>query len=329
MKFPRRQFLRLTAGAAALPGMSRIARAQAYPTKPITMLVPFAAGGGTDLVGRIMAERVRESLGQPVIIENVTGANGSFGTGRAARAAADGYTLVVGTTSTHVFNGALYALQYDVANDFAPIALITTQPNLIVARKAFPASDLKGLIAWLKANPDKATAGTAGVGNGAHLSGLLFQKATGTQFQFIPYRGGGPALLDLVAGQIDLMLVAAADSSEHVRAGTIKTFAIMAKTRMASKPDIPTVDEAGMPGLYFSSWYALFAPKGTPIPVVAKLNAATVGALAHPTVRSRLAELGQEIPPREQQTPEALRAIQKADIEKWWPIIKSAGIKAE
>ena len=287
-------------------------------------------GGRRDGPGRTHHGRADERIaGQPVIIENVTGAGGSVGTGRAARAAPDGYTLIAGTSGTHVFNGALYALRYDVANDFAPIALVTTQPWLIAARKTFSASDLKGLIAWLKANPDKATAGTGGVGNGAHPSGLLFQKATGTRFQFIPYRGGGPALLDLVAGQIDLMLVAAADSSEHVHAGTIKPFAIMAKTRMASEPDIPTVDEAGMPELYFSSWYALFAPKGTPMPVVAKLNAATVAALAHPTVRSRLAELGQEIPPREQQTPEALRSFQKAEIEKWWPIIRAAGIKAE
>jgi tripartite-type tricarboxylate transporter receptor subunit TctC len=329
MTLARRQFLHLAAGALALPTVSRIAWAQTYPTRPITMVVPFAAGGGSDVAARILAEHMKASLGQPVIIENVSGANGSIGVGRVARAARDGYTFTLGAWSTFVANGALYTLPYDVQNDFEPISLVTTQPFLIVARKAMPANDLKGLIAWLKANPDKASAGTQGMGGTAHIGGLFFQKATGTRFQFVPYRGGGPAVQDLMAGQIDLMVASTGDTVELVRAGSIKAYAVASKSHVPSAPDIPTVDEAGLPGFYFSTWQALFAPKGTPKNVIDKLNVAAVAALADPKVRGRIAEQGQEIPPREQQTPEALVAFQKAEIDKWWPIIKAANIKAE
>jgi tripartite-type tricarboxylate transporter receptor subunit TctC len=305
------------------------AAAQVYPSRPITMVVPFAAGGGTDTIGRIMAERMRVSLGQPVIIENVIGAAGSIGVGRAARAPADGYTLSIGHWGTHVVNGAIYSLQYDLRKDFEPISLIANNSWLIVAKKDMPANDLKGLIAWLKANPNRASAGTAGIGSGEHVSGVLFQNITGARFQFVPYRGAAPAMQDLLAGQIDLMFSGSTVSLSQVRAGSIKAFAVTAKSRLGAAPDIPTVDEAGAPEFYFSNWHALWVPKGTPKNVIGKLNAAVVESLADPAVRRRLAEFGQEIFARDQQTPEALGAYQNAEIDKWWPIIKAAGIKLE
>jgi tripartite-type tricarboxylate transporter receptor subunit TctC len=305
------------------------ATAQTYPSRPITIIVPFAAGGGNDVITRTIAQRLRPELGQNVIVENVTGANGSIGVGRVARAAGNGYALVAGSWNTFVANGAVYPLSYNLVDDFVPIALVAFQPLFITAKKAMPADDLKALVAWLKANPDKASAANAGVGSLQHVAALDFQKQTETRFAVVPYRGGAPAMHDLVAGQIDLMLDTAADVVEHVRAGNIKAYAVTAKSRSAAAPGIPTVDEAGWPGLYFSSWQAFFAPKTTPKDAIATLNAAIMVALADPTVRQRLAEIGQEIYPREQQTPEALAALQKAEIEKWWPIIKAAGIKGE
>jgi tripartite-type tricarboxylate transporter receptor subunit TctC len=276
-----------------------------------------------------MAEGMRAPLGQPVIIENAAGANGSIGVGRVARAAPDGYTLSFGVWNAHVANGAIYALQYDVLTDFEPIALISSYPYLIAAKKGVPANDLEGFIGWLKANPDKASMGTPGVGSPGHVGGLLFQDLTGTRFQFVPYRGQAPAMQALVAGQIDMMLGDPATSLPQLWAGTIKAYAVTTKSPLPVASDIPTVDTAGLPGFYVSNWQAIWAPKGTPKNVIAKLNAAVVDALADPAVRSRLAVLGQEIFPREQQTPEALRAYHKAEIEKWWPIIKAANIKAE
>jgi tripartite-type tricarboxylate transporter receptor subunit TctC len=326
---PRRRFLGLAAGAAALPAISRIAWAQSYPTRPITIIVAFPPGGATDVIARNLAERMKASLGQPVIIENVTGAGGTIGTGRVARAAPDGYTLSIGQTDTHVITGATYALQYDVLNGFEPVAPLSTTPLLFLARKTMPADDLNGLIAWLKANPGKASMGTSGVGANAHVAGILFQKETGTQFGFVPYRGGAPALQDLVAGQIDLNMADPATSLTQVRAGSVKAFAVTAAARLSSAPEIPTVDEAGLPGFYVSFWHGLWVPKRTPAAVIAKLNAAVVEALADPGMRARLADPGQEIFPRDQQTPEALAAFQKAEIERWWPIIKAANIKGQ
>ena len=303
--------------------------AQDYPSRPITVVVPFPAGGPSDTLVRILGEQMRGSLGQPIVIENVAGASGSIAVGRVARAAPDGYTLILGSWVTHVVNGMVYALKYDVVADFEPIGLIATNPLLIVAKKAMPAESLKELIAWLKANPDKATQGTTGAGSALHVAGVFFQKETGARLPFVAYRGGALAMQDLVSGQIDMMIDVAANSLPQVQAGNIKAYAVTDKRRLAAAPAIPTVDEAGLPGLYVSIWFALWAPKGTPKDIVGKLNAAVAGALADPAVRQRLADLGQEIAPREQQTPEALGIHHKAEIDRWWPIIKAANIKAE
>ena len=329
MKLPRRKFLHLAVGATALPAVSRIARAQTYPTRPVTLIVPWPAGGPSDTIARIIAERTGAALSQPVIVENVTGASGSIGVGRVARAASDGYTLCLGSWPTHVVNGAVFTLQYNVLNDFEPVSLLATQPQLIIARKAMPAKDLTELIAWLRANPDKASQGTSGGGSPAHVAGAYFQKETGTRFQFVPYRGVNLAVQDLLAGQIDMMIDLASNSLPHVRAGTVKAYAVTAKSRLAAAPDIPTVDEAGLPGFYTSVWHAIFVPKATPMIVVGKLSDAVVVALADGSVRQRFADLGMELFPREQQTPEVLGTFHKAEIEKWWPIIKAANIKSE
>ena len=327
MKLPRRQFLHLTAAAAALPAVSRVARAQAYPSRPITLVVPYAAGGNSDVNARILAEQMRGLLGQHLIIENVSGADGSIATGRVAGARPDGYTIELGGTSTHNTNGAVYSLPYDVVNDFAPISLLFTSPYALFARKTMPAKELNELVAWLKANPNKASAGITG--SSFRLITAFFQKETGTQFTLVPYRGGAPALQDLVAGQIDLLFMNL-DALPLVRAGSIRAYAVASDTRSALAPDIPTFGEMGLP-LSFSGfgWLGLFAPKGTPKEVIDRLNAATVQGLADPAMPARLANVGYEIFPREQQTPKALGAFQKAQIERWWPLIKEFGIGAE
>jgi tripartite-type tricarboxylate transporter receptor subunit TctC len=305
------------------------AQAQAFPSKPLTMVVPFAAGGPVDTIARIVAAPMTKALGQPVIVESVTGAAGTVGVGRVAKAPPDGYTLSIGHWSTHVINGAVYQLPYDLLADLEPVAMIASNPLLIVAHPAFPPKDLKEMIEWLRAHPDKASAGTAGAGSASHVGGIYFQNATGTKFQYIPYRGTGPAMQDLVGGRIELMFDQASNSMPHLRNGRIKAYAVTAKNRLASAPEIPTVDEAGLPGLYLSIWYGIWAPKGTAPEIIARLNGAVVASLADPDTRKRLADLGQEIPPRDEQTPQALRAFQKAEIEKWWPIVKAAGIRPE
>lgn len=329
MRLSRRRLLHLAAAATTLPALPRIARAQAFPARPITLVSPFPAGGPVDTICRILGEHMHVSLGQPVLVENTAGAAGSLGVGRVARAAPDGYTLIVGQWSTHVANAAIYKLPYDTLTDFAPIALLSSNPGLIVGRKNLPANDLKELIAWLKANPEKATQGTQGIGGIGHIAGIFFQRVTGTRYQFIPYRGGTPMMQDLLAGQVDMLIDTPTLSAPQIRAGAIKGFAVMSNTRLPTLPDLPTVDEAGVPGLYLLQWNAVWAPKGTPRDIVMKLNQAIVQAIADPSVRQRLADLGQTIYPVEQQTPEALAAFQKAEMEKWGPIIASANIKVE
>jgi tripartite-type tricarboxylate transporter receptor subunit TctC len=324
MKLPRRQFLQLAGAAMAAPAFSRAATAQAYPSRPITMIVPLSAGSALDTIGRLLAERIRSSLGQPVIIENVTGADGNFGTGRAAHARPDGYTIDLGYQGPNVLNGAFYSLSYDVLNDFAPISPLATTPTVLYARKTMPGKDLKELIAWMKANPNKASLGS--YGTAGRLLCASFQKETGTEITLVPYRG--IPIQDLVASQIDLSFDTLV-SLPLVRAGSIKAYAVTSDARLALAPDIPTFAEMELSALSYSNWAGLFAPKSTPKEIIGKLNAAAVDALADPAMRSRLVDLGFEIFPRNQQTPEALGALQRADAEKWWPIIKELGIKAE
>ena len=286
----RRAFLRLAAGAAALSAASLTARAQTYPSGPVTLLVPFPAGGPTDTIARVLSEPMRATLGQPIIVENVSGANGSIGVGRAARAANNGYTLSIGQVATHVFNGATYSLQYDLLNDFEPISLLTDSRLVIIAKNPLPANDLAGLIAWLKSNPGKGSQATAGVGSVAQLSGLFLQRATGTSFEFVPYRGGAPAVQSVVAGETDFQIADLVSALPQIRAGKVKGFAVAGPSRLASAPDIPTVDEAGVQGFYVSFWHGLWAPRGVPKDILARLNAAVVTALEDANVRLRLAD---------------------------------------
>ena len=310
---------------AVLAGVTSV-QAQTYPSRQITLIVPFPPGGSTDVAARILAEHMRARLGQPVVIENVGGAGGSIAVGRLARAAPDGYTIDIGQWDTHV-GSIIYKLDYDLQKDFEPIGLISNNPQLMVAKKDLPAGSLKELIAWMKANPDKIN--YVNQNAAANVTGVMFEKLTGQKFRYIPYRGAGPAMTDLVSGQVDLLVVQGAVALPQIRAGKIKAIANLSPQRSASMSDIPTSDESGVPGLYMSGWFGFFAPKGTPKDVIATLNSAMVQALAEPAVRSRFTELGLDVASREQQTPEGLAAFQKAEIEKWWPIIKEAGIQAQ
>jgi tripartite-type tricarboxylate transporter receptor subunit TctC len=307
-----------------------VASAQPYPSKPVTIVVPFAAGGPADTLARLLGERMKSSLGQPFVVENVAGAAGSTGVGRVVRAAADGYTISIGHLGTHVFNGALYNLQYDLVNDLEPIALLPSNYSVIVTKKDVPAKNLKELIAWLKGNPKQASVATAGIGSIAHVASVYFENQTGVSLQIVPYRSGAAAFGDVLAGHVTLIFDQFSGSSaEMYRTGQVRPFAVTAKARLAAVPDVPTVDEAGLPGLYVSTWYGLWAPKGTPAAIIARLNAAVVEALAEPELRKRLDAQSSVVPPREQQTPEALGRFQRTEIEKWWPTIKAANIKAE
>lgn len=314
---------------SGLAHVSLEARSQDFPSRPLTMVAPFAAGSPVDMVGRLAAERMRVSLGQPVLVENVSGAVGTVAVGRIVRAAADGYTISLGNISSHVLSGAVYELKYDVLKDLDPVSLLASNPQLIISKNALPANDLKGLIAWLRANPDRATAGTGGVGGVSHVAGVFFQKETGTRFQFVPFRGTNLAQQNLIGGHIDLLFEQAVIALPNVRTGKVRAYAVTAAARLESSPEIPTVDEAGLPGFHMSVWNALWVPRGTPRAVITKLSAAAADAMANSAVRNRLAGLGLDVPPRDQQTPEALGAFHKAEVEKWWPIIKAANIKAD
>jgi tripartite-type tricarboxylate transporter receptor subunit TctC len=302
-------------------------RAQSFPSRPITMIVPFPAGGPSDVLARVMSQGMRAALGQPIVVENVSGAAGTIGVNRAQRATPDGYTIVLGNLGTHVFNGAVYPLGYDLVSDFAAVAQLPANHHLIVVGNAVPATNLGELIAWVRSQGEKVTAGTAGPGSPSHLSALYFQKTVGARFQLVPYRGTPQAMQDLVAGQIDLLFDQVSSAISFVRSGRIRALALTSATRLAAAPDIPTVDEAGLPGFYTTQWFGLWAPKGTPENVVRTLNAAVVETLADPAIRARLSDLGAAIPSREQQTPEALTRLQKAETDKWWPIIKAAEIR--
>lgn len=327
MRLQRRQFLHLAAGATASASMPNGAMAQAYPSRPVTVIVPFPAAGPADVLARILSEPMRLSLGQPVVIENVSGAAGSIAVGRVARAAADGYTLILGNLGTHVVNGAIYSLQYDLVKDFEPVCLLPTNFQLLLAKSGLPAKDLKELIPWLKANADKVTIGTAGPGAPSHLTAVYFQNALGAKFQLIPYRGTPQVLGDLIAGQIDLVFDQASSALPLVRGGKVKTYGVTALKRLASASDVPTLHEGGLTDFQASYWFGLWAPKGTPARVVAKLNTAVVAALTDPAVRKRLTDLGSVLPAPEQLKPEALGALQRSEIERWWPIIRAANIK--
>jgi len=311
----------------AVTAVTDCAPAQPSTTRTITLVVPFPAGGPTDTIGRIVADGLQSALGQPVIVENVPGATGSIGVGRVARAEADGHTLILGTVATHVFNGAAYELKYDVVKDFEPISLVAFDPQVIAVKKALPVADLQQLIKWLKENSDKAVAGTAGVGSTSHVSAVNFQRLTGTQFRFVPYRGLGPAMVDLVGGHIDILFDLAANSVPQVRQGTIRALAVTSASRLTSSPEIPTVDEAGLRGFYFLNWHAIWAPRGIPADVTARLNAAVRRVLADQQSLKRLGDIGQQVPPVEQQTPQALAKYQAEEIARWWPVIKAANIR--
>ncbi len=304
-------------------------RADDFPSRPITIIVPFAAGGPSDAMARILAERMRVTLGQPVLVENVTGAGGSIGVGRAVQSPPDGYTISFGHLGTHVANGAVYKLKYDLVADLAPVVLLPSNPMIVVSKNAVPATSLKELIEWLKSRPAPAAAGTAGAGSGSHIAGVYFENVTGIKLQYVPYRGTGPALNDLIAGQIDLMIDQTSNSINQVRANTIRAYAISDDKRLASAPEIQTADEAGLKGFHMTLWSGLWVPKGTPQPIIAKLNAAAVEALGDPGVKKQMDNLGLEPTPKDQLTPEALGARQKAEIAKWWPIIKAADIKVD
>jgi tripartite-type tricarboxylate transporter receptor subunit TctC len=311
-----------------LAGIASV-RAETYPSKPITVIVPFPAGGPTDTVARLMSEHMRHTLGQSLLVETVTGAGATIGVGRVVNAAPDGYTIGIGNWSSHVGSPAIYPVSWNPVNDLTPIVRLPVSSLMIVGKEALPANNAKELIAWLKANPDKASAASVGAGSGAHVCGLYFGQKTETKFQFVFYRGGAPAMQDMLAGTIDIMCAEASQTLAHVKAHKIKAFAVMGRKRYAGLPEVPTMEEMGITGMDISFWHGMWAPKGTPKDIVDKLNAAAVKALEDPEVQKRAAALGMSIPEKNELTPQALHDYHKAEVDKWWPIIKSYGIKVQ
>jgi tripartite-type tricarboxylate transporter receptor subunit TctC len=326
----RKQMRRIVVAALlATLAFAGVAVAQNFPSRPITIIVPFSAGGPSDAMARILAERMKATLGETLLVENVTGAGGSVGVGRAVRSPPDGYTISFGHLGTHVANGAIYKLGYDLVTDLEPVALLPSNPMIIVSKKAVPATSLKEFLAWLKAQPSPPTAGTAGAGSGSHIAGLYFENVAGIKLQYVPYRGTGPALNDLVAGQIDLIVDQLSNSIQQVRGGTIRAYAVTDSKRAESAADIPTVDEGGLPGFHMTLWSGMWVPKGTPKDIIAKLNASVVEAMSDPAVRKQFENLGLQMTPKDKLTPEALGEWQKAEIAKWWPVIKAANVKVD
>jgi len=328
MKFPRRQILRLALGATALPTVMGPAAADNFPSRPVTVIVPFAPGALNDIVARLLSNGMSASLREPVVVENVAGADGTIATNRVVRATPDGYTVLVGNWNTQVANRLIYSLPYDMVKDFEPVMLLPSAPMVLIARKTVPANNLEEFVAWLKANPDKASMGTAGVGSPPHMLALLFRQQTGTRFSMIPYRGAGPAMLDVVGGQIDATFITVAPALPQIAAGHVKVFGLTAENRMAAAPNIPTMAEAGLPAFYFSYWSGLFAPRGTPKTVVAAIGAAAAAAMRDAATRKKLDAQAFVVPASDQQTAGALAALQQAEIAKWSPIIKQANIEA-
>jgi tripartite-type tricarboxylate transporter receptor subunit TctC len=320
---------RIILAALAALAFCGTALAENFPSHPITIVVPFSAGGPSDAMARILAERMKVTLGETLLVENVTGAGGSIGVGRAVRSPPDGYTISFGHLGTHVANGAIYKLGYDLVADLEPVVLLPSNPMIVVSKNAVPAKSLKELLAWLKSRPSPATAGTAGAGSGSHIAGLYFENVSGIKLQYVPYRGTAPALNDLVAGQIDIIIDQTSNSINQVRGGNIRAYAVTSDKRVESAPDVPTVDEAGLPGFHMTLWSGLWVPKGTPKEIVDKLNTAAVDALNDPAVRKQLENLGLQMPPKDQLTPQALGDWQKAEIAKWWPVIKAANVKVD
>jgi len=321
---------KIVLAAFAVLAFSGVAVAQNYPSRPITIIVPFSAGGPSDVMARILAERMKTTLGETVLVENVTGAGGSIGVGRALRSPPDGYTISFGHLGTHVANGAIYnKLGYDLVTDLEPVVLLPSNPMVLVSRNDVPAKSLKELMDWLKARPEPATAGTAGAGSGSHIAALYFESISGIKLQYVPYRGTGPAMNDLVAGQIDIIVDQLSNSITQVRAGNIRAYAVTDSKRAGSASDIPTTDEAGLPGFLMTLWSGMWVPKGTPKEIVAKLNASVVDALNDPAMRKQLENLGLQMPPKDKLSPQALGEWQKAEIAKWWPIIKAANVKVD